>query len=95
MRNIIDTIKVTLAMLVVFGLIGFMGHIESNYTRKDCVVVSNHDGVVTVEDKCGYLWEYDVEGVAPAIGTVVDLRMNTNHTDGTVYDDYIVDVIAH
>jgi hypothetical protein len=92
-NNLLDTIKAIAVVVVFFLLFGIVGHYETHYTRKDCVVVSAHRGVVTVEDKCGYLWEYTAEGSVPAIGTHVNLRMHTNHTESIVYDDYILEVV--
>lgn len=92
-NNLLDTIKAIAVVVVFFLLFGIVGYYETHYTRKDCVVVSAQHGIVTVEDKCGYLWEYTAEGRVPTIGTCVDLRMHTNHTDGIVRDDYILEVI--
>ena len=79
-----------LGFIVVFLLIGFAGHIEHNYTRKDCEVVKVSGGVVTVEDKCGYLWEF--EGTGYDVGVHLDVMMHTNYTHGTIADDYITGV---
>lgn len=92
-NNLLDTIKAIAVVVVFFLLFGIVGHYETHYTRKDCVVVSAQHGIVTVEDKCGYLWEYTAEGRVPAIGTHVSLRMHTNHTDSIIRDDYILEVV--
>ena len=48
------------------------------------------EDVVTVEDTCGYTWDFIGDGYE--VGDVVDLKMYTNHTDSTIYDDVIEDV---
>lgn len=79
-----------LAFVAIFLLIGFAGHVEHNYTRKDCEVVKVSGGVVTVEDKCGYLWEF--EGTGYDVGVHLDVKMHTNFTHGTIADDYITGI---
>ena len=81
----------TVVLVVAFvGLFCFASWFETHYTRQDCVVVSYVEDVVTVEDTCGYTWDFIGDGYE--VGDVVDLKMYTNHTDSTIYDDVIEDV---
>ena len=80
----------TVVMVVVMvGLFCFASWYETHYTRQDCTVVEYTEDLVTVVDKCGYLWDFRAEGLE--IGDVVDLKMYTNHTDNTIFDDEITD----
>lgn len=85
-----DIICGGLAFVTIFFLIGIAGHIEHNYTRKDCEVVWVGNGIVRVEDKCGYLWEF--EGSGYDVGVHLDVMMHTNYTHGTIADDYITGI---
>jgi hypothetical protein len=87
MKNIII---ITLLLAAFIGVIGCVGTAESTYVRKGCEVVQVKGDEITVEDGAGYLWVFSGKGYA--IGTHVDLVMNTNHTDGTVTDDYVMEV---
>ena len=49
-------------------------YVECHYTRKDCVVVEVEQRLVTVVDKTGNEWCYEVEDTAPSVGTVVDVH---------------------
>lgn len=79
-----------LFMAMLFGGAGIGGYIEHNYTRKNCEVVWVGDGIVRVEDRCGYVWEF--EGSGYDVGVHVDVKMHTNFTHGTIFDDYITGV---
>lgn len=96
MKKRLAELMMQLVVLVVFmGIICGCAYVESHYTRKDCTVVETQGYVVTVEDRCGYTWDYEVEGEAPSVGTVVDIHMFTNNTDSYIYDDVVVDVTVH
>lgn len=84
--------KMMTVVLVVMmvGMLSFASWFETHYTRHDCEVVSYVKDVVTVEDTCGYTWDFIGDGYE--VGDVVDLKMYTNHTDSTIYDDVIEDV---
>lgn len=75
-----------IAMVLFLGMLCAVGYIETHYTRKDCEVIA----VGRVEDRCGFVWECDTEG--HRVGDRVNLKMHTNGTDGTIYDDYVLDV---
>ena len=88
------TEMLSMLMVVVFfvGALCACSYVETHYTRKDCVVVETEGQLVTVEDRAGYVWCYEVEDTAPSVGTVVDLHMYTNNTDSYIYDDEVVSV---
>lgn len=79
-----------LFMAMLFGGAGIAGGIEHNYVRKDCVVIWEGDGIVRVEDKCGYIWEFEGEGYT--VGVHLDLKMHTNFTHETIFDDRVTGV---
>ena len=80
-------------VLVVFALaVLYYGcYYQDNYTRKDCEVVKINNGVVTIEDQKGWLWNIETDDLE--VGDVVDLKMHTNHTDSIIADDIIKDII--
>ena len=84
-----------LVVIMLFTIFYVCNYIEHHYTREDCVVVSVEEQVVTVEDRMGYVWSYEVEGETPRVGDVVDLKMYTNATDSTIYDDEVVGIVVH
>lgn len=88
---------VTLMIAILLGAMGICDYVETRYTRKECVVVDVQGTCVEVEDKSGYLWCYDVddEEDAPIVGTLVDVKMYTNHTDSNIYDDIILKITMH
>ena len=94
-RKTRERIMGILVAVMFFALLGVAGYVEHHYTRTDCVVVSVEEQLVTVEDRCGYVWCYEVEEEAPRVGDVVDLKMFTNTTDGYIYDDEVVGVVVH
>ena len=86
-KNVICGILATAAITA--GLIG-AGHFEANYTREDCVVIGHRGYWTMVEDKQGHVWGF--EGDFFKVGDHVDLKMNTNGTDG-IYDDYVKEAV--
>ena len=86
-KSIICTI---LFMVILFGGAGIAGSIEHNYMREDCVVIWKGNGIVRIEDKCGYIWEFEGEGYT--VGTHLDVKMHTNFTHDTIFDDRITGV---
>ena len=98
-RRTVDTIKGLLAIVVFMAMLCACGYVEHHYTRKDCVVVEVEQRLVTVEDKAGHQWCYYMDSEdytdVPSVGTVVDLHMYTNLTDGYIYDDEITKVVVH
>ena len=81
--------KVFAIMFVIMFLA--VAHIQSHYTRKDCEVISIDRDCITVEDNCGYCWQYVDTTTEYSIGDKVDIKMFDNATD-SIYDDEIVKV---
>lgn len=82
-------VKTIAALLLVTICFCFCSYAETHYTRKG-IVVEIKDNLVTVEDECGYLWDFEDDGYC--IGDRVKLIMDTNHTDSDIFDDKIIDV---
>ena len=70
----------------VIGVLGFLGGVESTYSRKATVVEVDGE-VVSVVDGSGMMWDYLDEGL-DKVGDEVVLIMNDQHTDN-VFDDVI------
>ena len=83
-------IAIALTIILALGLFIMACNFENNYTRKDCKVVEINGNIITVEDNCGYLWDFEGEGYE--LGQKVDLKMHTTHTINTIIDDYIKSV---
>ena len=79
-------ILIAIAIMVMMGFGNWYG---THYTRNDCVVVSCEENIITVEDTCGYTWEFTADDLK--VGDVIDLKMYTNDTDNTIFDDEITD----
>ena len=62
------------------------GYFEHHYTRQAEVVEVCGD-VVLVEDACGFEWEFYGDGFK--VGQKVEMKMYTNFTDNTIFDDEI------
>ena len=93
------TIKTIVTVTVLIAMFCACGYIECHYTRRDCVVTEVEQRLVTAVDKTGNEWCYYMDSEdytdVPSVGTVVDLKMFTNHTDSYIYDDEIVGVVVH
>lgn len=98
-KRVTDVVVGMLIVVVMIGMMCACSYVESHYTRKDCVVVEVEQRLVTVEDQAGHQWCYYMDSEdyvdVPCVGTVVDLHMFTNLTDGYIYDDEIVRVSTH
>ena len=96
-RTAETTKGVVVAVLLLCMWVGAC-YVECHYTRKDCVVTSVEQRLVTVVDKTGNEWCYYMDSEdytdVPCVGTVVDMLMYTAHTDGYIYDDEIVRVVV-
>lgn len=90
MENVKAVVCTILFMVLLIGGAGIAGGIEHNYVREDCVVIWEGDGIVRVEDRCGYIWEFEGEGYT--VGVHLDLKMHTNFTHGTIFDDRVTGV---
>lgn len=84
-----DTVCACLALLIVVVLFCVCSYMESHYHR-DATVISVEHQLVTVEDKCGYLWEFYADGYR--VGDEVRMLMDTHCTDNIITDDEIIDV---
>lgn len=81
-------IKKIIMVLTVIVIIGFMGTIETTYTR-NAIVINVDNLEVTAEDKQGNLWVFIADGYS--INDDVTLIMNDNHTT-KITDDKIIKV---
>ena len=73
-------------LLVFIVLPGLVGNYEHHYTR-EAKVVEVSDDLVVVEDNCGYVWEFYGNGYE--VGQQVKMKMFTNYTHDTIFDDEI------
>lgn len=85
-----EKVKLVVMLVVFIVMFVFASWIDTHYTRHDCEVIGYTEDVVTVEDSCGYQWQFIGEGYE--VGDTVDLKMYTNHTDNYIYDDEIIEV---
>lgn len=76
----------TIILLVFIVLPGIVGNYEHHYTREAEVIEVSGD-LVVVEDNCGYLWEFYGNGYK--VGQQVKMKMFTNCTHDTIFDDEI------
>ena len=79
-------IAITVAMVTI---IGFISWFEVHYTKENCTVIDCVEDAVIIEDTCGYIWEFEADGLE--VGDVIDLKMYTNCTNSTIFDDEITD----
>ena len=79
-------VGVVMFLLVFVVLPGLAGNYEHHYTREAEVVEVSND-VIVVEDNCGYLWEFCGNGYE--VGQQVKMKMFTNYTHDTIFDDEI------
>ena len=80
-------------MALVFGFVLVLilcSIIESTYKR-EVRVNAIEENVVTFEDECGFLWDWEKEESEKAysIGEKATLIMFNNHTENNIYDDEI------
>ena len=84
-----ETLIGCIGLIVFLLLVGRVGYWETHYNR-DGVVTSVSGQLVEVEDKTGLTWEFYGDGFRT--GDNVRMVMFNGGTDGTVYDDEIIDV---
>ena len=65
---------------------GIAGYFEHHYTRQAEVIEVRGD-VVLVEDTSGFEWEFYGKGFE--VGQKVEMKMHTNFTHDTIFDDEI------
>jgi hypothetical protein len=85
--------KVMMFLLAVLMVGMFYGanYYEHNYTREDCKVISVEDGVATIEDQQGWLWEAADDSLS--VGDKVDLKMFDPCNSSRLSDDEITKII--
>ena len=79
-------VGVVMFLLMFVVLPGLVGNYEHHYTR-DAEVIEVDDDLIVVEDNCGYLWEFYGNGYE--VGQQVKMKMFTNYTHDTIFDDEI------
>ena len=79
-------VGVVMFLLVFIVLPGLIGNYEHHYTR-EAEVVEVSDDLIVVEDNCGYLWEF--YGNDYEVGQQIKMKMFTNYTHDTIFDDEI------
>ena len=77
-------LKKILIVLSIMLVLGLMWSYESTYTRQ-AIITNSENGIVTVQDNCGYIWEYNGSAT---IGDSVTLVMYDNHTS-KITDDIV------
>ena len=88
MRMIKDIACGVLIMVIILGMMGWAGYMETTYDLQGTVVECNAN-IATVEDTRGHLWEYETEKVSK--GDNVKITFFDNHTH-RIYDDEIVKI---
>ena len=87
MRKYNEIIVGTVMFLLVFVVLsGLVGNYEHHYTR-NAEVVEVSDDLIVVEDTCGFEWELYGDGYE--VGQQVKMKMFTNYTHDTIFDDEI------
>ena len=64
---------------------------EHNYTRGECRVVRVSNGLASIEDKAGFIWDYEDGNLN--VGDIVDLKMHDNLSGGYIDDDVIREIV--
>lgn len=77
-------LKKILIILSIMLVLGLMWSYESTYTRQ-AIITNSENGIVTVQDNCGYIWQY--KGSA-TVGDNITLVMYDNHTSN-ITDDIV------
>ena len=80
------TVGAVMFLLMFVVLPGLVGNYEHHYTR-EAEVIEVSDDLIVVEDNCGYLWEFYGNGYE--VGQQVKMKMFTNYTHDTIFDDEI------
>jgi predicted amino acid racemase len=85
-KFILETVLIGLVIFIGCGVIGYS---QTNYTRKDCIVIEVDCIEVTAKDKSGHIWTFLTDCGDYSVGDVVTLEMYNNHTDGNITDDIV------
>ena len=87
MRKYNEIIVGAIMFLLMFVVLpGLVGNYEHHYTR-EAEVIEVSDDLIVVEDNCGYLWGFYGNGYE--VGQQVKMKMFTNYTHDTIFDDEI------
>lgn len=82
--------KKIIIVIILLGLFCWASYYEHNYTR-EVEVINVHGCDITVADNHGHEWVFF--GAGYEVGDIITIKMNTNGTTNTVYDDEIVEVL--
>ena len=86
-EKVYEIIVGTVMFLLVFVVLsGLVGNYEHHYTR-NAEVVEVSDDLIVVEDTCGFEWEFYGDGYE--VDQQVKMKMFTNYTHDTIFDDEI------
>ena len=80
-------LKKILIVLSIMLVLGLMWSYESTYARQ-AIITNSENGIVTVQDNCGYIWEYNGSAT---VGDSITLVMYDNHTSN-IDDDVVKEV---
>ena len=81
----LKTILAMIAMVFSFLIVAFQ---ECHYTRKGVVAAVGYDGITSIEDTAGNIWQ--IEDDRFEVGTKVTLHMHTNCSESIIEDDYVL-----
>ena len=76
--------KLIVAIMVIITLV-LAGKVNTTYSMRG-VVTSNHNGIITIEDTTGNLWQYETE---LSEGTELEIFFDINGTEDVREDDII------
>ena len=84
-------------LIMLFLVPGILGYMETHYIKTGQIVhIDNNNNIITVEDADGEKWEYYADDISADynLGDSVKMRMNTNYTDHSFYDDSVENVVV-
>ena len=91
--------RIIITLLIASMFLG-MKYYEHLYTRKDCRVIAECDGELTIVDSCGYEWYWYADNEEEwklykniNIDDIISIRMFDNCTSGYIQDDEIIKII--
>lgn len=94
-RNLTWIELISGALVTIFLFIvapGIADHIETHYTKKDCVIVEITEEYIVAKDIHGDEWSWYIDGTDLVVDDVVDLKMYNGHTDRDWADDEVIKV---
>lgn len=87
-RRVLEILIAVIGIIIFIVIAGIVGNSELKYTR-DGVITEIDNGIATIEDTTGNLWE--VEAAKLSTGDSVEFQLSTCGTD-TIYDDVVESV---